>query len=304
VTETPSPAAPASRIGVWVLAARPKTLWAAVAPVAVGTAMAIDAGGFHAGAALVALLGALLIQIGTNYSNDYSDFLKGADTHERVGPLRVTQAGLVSPEAVRRAAALMFALAFGSGMYLVWRGGWPILVVGVLSIVSGILYTAGRKSIGYMGLGDVFVLIFFGPVAVGGTYYVQALNLPWPVIVAGLGPGLLAVAILLANNIRDVEQDRVAGKRTLVVRLGRRFGTGLYATCLIGAAVVPIALAALLGSHLPALAAALVLLGGIPLHRKLVHEPVAANLNPVLGATARLLILYSLLFSVGWILGD
>lgn len=292
-----------SRLGIWILAARPKTLWAAVSPVVVGTALAIEAGGFHAGAAIVALLGAVLIQIGTNFSNDYSDFVQGADTEERVGPLRVTQAGLVSPSAVRTAAIVVFGAAFASGMYLVWRGGWPILLVGVLSIISGILYTAGRNSLAYLGLGDLFVLIFFGPVAVGGTFYVQALSLPAFVVVAGLGPGFLAVAILLANNIRDVEQDRIAAKRTLVVRFGRNFGIGLYAACLAGAALVPVLLYLMGDWRMGVLAASVVPIMGWPQLRILMSEADARALNPVLGATARLLLIYSIVFSVGWVLG-
>ncbi|MFB3133801.1 MAG: 1,4-dihydroxy-2-naphthoate octaprenyltransferase, partial [Rhodothermales bacterium] len=166
-----------SPLAIWTAAARPKTLGAAVAPVLVGTAMAWEAGGFHAPAALCALLGALLIQIGTNFSNDYADFLKGADTGVRKGPLRVTQAGLVAPATMKRATVLVFALAFVVGLYLIWRGGWPILVIGVLSILSGVFYTVGRYSLADLGLADVFVLVFFGPVAVGGTYYVQALEI-------------------------------------------------------------------------------------------------------------------------------
>ena len=310
MTEVTSDAAPGlasrprSAFSIWLLAARPKTLWAAVAPVIVGTALAIGADGFHFGAAFVALLGALLIQIGTNFSNDYSDFVKGADTAERVGPLRVTQAGLVRPGAVRTAAAIVFGAAFLSGMYLVWRGGWPILLLGVLSIVSGILYTAGRHSLAYLGLGDLFVLVFFGPVAVGGTYYVQALDLPALVPLAGLGPGFLAVAILLANNIRDVDQDRAANKRTLVVRFGRRFGVGLYGACLAGASLVPLLLVLITHDNHAALAASAVPLFGWPLLRKLAARAEdARNLNPILGATARLLLVYSIVFSASWILG-
>lgn len=289
-----------SRLNVWLVAARPKTLWAAVAPVVIGTFMAVAAEAFHATSAFFALLGAMLIQIGTNFSNDYSDFVQGADTAERVGPTRVTQSGMASAEAVKRATVFVFVAAFLSGLYLVWRGGWPILAVGLASILSGILYTAGKNSLGYLGLGDVFVLIFFGPVAVGGTYYVQALALPAAVVVAGLGPGLLAVSILLANNIRDELQDRAAGKRTLVVRFGRPFGVRLYAGCLIGAAVVPLALVIWTEEHVAALAASFVPGFGIPLFRRLASEPDARLLNPVLGKSALTLIVYSLVFSIGW----
>ncbi|HET6569261.1 MAG TPA: 1,4-dihydroxy-2-naphthoate polyprenyltransferase [Rhodothermales bacterium] len=297
-----TPAQPRSRLKVWLLAARPKTLWAAVAPVVVGTALAVDDGVFHALSAFFALLGSVLIQVGTNFSNDYADFEKGADTGERKGPMRVTQAGLVTPEMMRRATSAVFALALLSGVYLIWRGGWPVVAIGVLSILSGILYTAGRYSLAYLGLGDLFVLIFFGPVAVAGTYYVQALFVQPFVLVAGLGPGLLSVAILLANNIRDVDEDRLADKRTLVVRFGRSFGVGLYGFCLGGAAVVALAVAFLSSQHPWAAVAALVPVLGIVNVKTLAREREAHVLNPVLGATGRLLFIYSFVFSVGWIL--
>ena len=193
--------------------------------------MAVEAGVFHALSGMLALLGAILIQIGTNFYNDYADFLKGADTSDRKGPMRATQAGLVKPESMKRATIAVFALAVASGLYLIWRGGLPVLMIGVFSILFGILYTAGRYSLAYLGIADLFVLVFFGPVAVGGTYYVQALAIESVVLVAGFAPGLLAVAILLVNNIRDIDEDRAAGKKTLIVRMGRRFGVVAY--CLL-----------------------------------------------------------------------
>ena len=287
---------------IWLLAARPKTLGAAIAPVLMGTAMAWAAGGFHALAAGCALLGAILIQIGTNFSNDYSDFLKGADTEDRKGPLRVTQAGLVTPEAMKRATVIVFALAVVVGGYLIWRGGWPILLIGVLSILSGLLYTVGRYSLAYLGLADLFVLVFFGPVAVGGTYYVQTLMINEVVIIAGLAAGLLSVAILLVNNIRDVDEDRAANKKTLVVRAGRSFGVGLYMVCVLVAVLIPAGLYLYTGQHPWAMAVVLILPLAWPIVRKLRHERNVRALNPLLGATGRLLLLYSLLFSIGWML--
>ena len=289
-----------SPLAIWTAAARPKTLGAAVAPVLVGTAMAWEAGGFHAPAALCALLGALLIQIGTNFSNDYADFLKGADTGVRKGPLRVTQAGLVAPATMKRATVLVFALAFAVGGYLIWRGGWPILVIGVLSILSGVLYTVGRYSLADLGLADLFVLVFFGPVAVGGTYYVQALEINAVVLLVGLSPGLLATAILLVNNIRDMEEDRQAGKKTLVVRLGKPFGIGLYGFCVVVAVLIPLWLFLVTGQHPWAIAVMLVVLFARPILHDLLTEPDPMALNPLLGATGRLLLIYSVLFSVGW----
>lgn len=280
--------------------ARPKTLWAAVAPVVIGTAMAVEAREFHGLAAFCALGGAVLIQVGTNYSNDYYDLSKGADTGERKGPIRATQMGLVTSGATLRAAAITFGLAMVCGLYLVWRGGWPVLLIGVLSIVSGVLYTAGRYSLAYLGLADAFVVVFFGPVAVGGTYYVQALEVSAPVIVAGFAPGLLSAAVLLVNNVRDIAEDRSAGKRTLVVRLGRTVGVRLHAVCIVGAALIPVALYVATGEHPWSLAALVVLPLAAPVVRGLarIHNPRA--LNPLLGATSRLLLVYAIAFSVGW----
>lgn len=294
--------APRSRVAIWTLAARPKTLWAAISPVLLGMALVIDAEAFHAPSALCALLAAVLIQIGTNYSNDYQDFVKGADTDTRKGPLRVTQAGLVTPDAVRRAAFIAFGLAFVIGLYLVWRGGWPILGVGLASILFGVMYTAGRYSLAYLGIADLFVLIFFGPVAVAGTYYVQALQLPAVVVWAGFGPGLLSTAILLVNNIRDVDEDRMAGKKTLVVRLGRGFGVALYGACLLLAGGTVALAVALTPGHLWALLALVILPAGLRIAKQLREEREAAKLNPLLGATSRLLLIYCVLFGIGWII--
>lgn len=291
-----------SPFSIWMMAARPKTLGAAVAPVLIGTAMAFEAGGVHVPSAALALLSAVLIQVGVNYHNDYADYLKGADTEDRVGPTRVTQAGLVAPEAMRRATIVVFALAVLAGGYLIWRGGWPILAIGALSIFSAVLYTAGPYSLADTGLADLFVLVFFGPVAVGGTYYVQALSINPVVLVAGLAPGLLSVGILLVNNIRDISEDQRAGKKTLPVRWGRPFGIGLYGACIAAAALVPIGCWAWTGAHPWAGVSAVIAPLAVPIVRKLATEDDPAALNPLLGATGRLLLLYSMLFSVGWVL--
>ncbi|MEM6326916.1 MAG: 1,4-dihydroxy-2-naphthoate polyprenyltransferase [Bacteroidota bacterium] len=286
---------------IWWDAARPKTLWAAVSPVILGVGLALEQGAFHALAAGCALAGAILIQIGTNFVNDSEDAIKGADTEARKGPVRAVASGYVSPSAMRAAAALTFALAVAAGGYLIWRGGWPILALGLVSIASGVAYTAGKYALAYTGLADLFVLVFFGPVAVGGTYYVQALELPGWVLVAGLGPGALATAILLANNVRDVYEDTEADKKTLVVRFGRAFGVRLYGAMVTLAVVVPAAMVVVSQSHLGALAASAVAsLVGRRLTRTLARTEDPAVLNPLLGKTALLLFGYCVVFALGW----
>lgn len=284
----------------WILAARPKTLWASVAPVAVGTAMAWGHGLFHAGAASAALLVALLIQVGTNYCNDYADFAKGTDRADRKGPLRATQAGLVTPRAMRVATVLVFAAAALVALYLVARGGWAMAVIGVLSIASGVLYTAGPRPLGYLGLGDIFTLVFFGPVAVGGTYYVQALQWAPASLVAGLGPGLLSVAILTVNNLRDLDGDAISGKRTLAVRFGRTFARWEYTACILGASCVPLVLVRYYGAPPNVMAAAMIVLAAISALKAVWTATEAAVLNSLLAYTALLLLLYAMLFAVGW----
>lgn len=296
-----NPTAP-SPLKIWTMAARPKTLGAAIAPVLLGTAMAYEVGALHLPSAALALLGAILIQVGVNYHNDYADFVKGTDTEDRVGPTRVTQAGYVEPSTMRRATGVVFGLAVLAGVYLIIRGGWPILVIGVLSIASAVLYTAGPYALADTGLADLFVLVFFGPVAVGGTYYVQALDITWPVLIAGLGPGLLSEGILLVNNIRDMEGDRQAGKRTVPVRLGRQAGVILYGTCIVGAALIPAVLYGITGAHPWALGAAIVLPLALSSIQTLAREQRPERLNPLLGATGRLLVVYSLVFAVGWVM--
>ena len=288
---------------VWIDAARLKTLPAAAAPVLVGTALAFADGVFHAGAAGCALLGALLIQVGTNYVNDAEDFARGADGADRLGPRRATAAGAVTVGQMRAAAGVAFALAVAAGGYLIARGGWPVLALGLVSIASGIAYTAGRYALAYTGLADLFVLVFFGPVAVGGTYFVQALDLPGWVPVAGLGPGALATAILIANNVRDVEQDRAADKRTLVVRFGRAFGVRLYGVCVSVAVVVPAALVLVSRDHPGALAAsAVAALLGRRLQGRLAGAEGGPEHNAILVQTGAVLALYAAAFALGWTL--
>jgi 1,4-dihydroxy-2-naphthoate octaprenyltransferase len=290
-----------SKFQIWALAARPKTLPAAVAPVLIGTAMAFGDFGFHLLSAIAAMIGALLIQIGTNFANDYYDFKKGSDTEERLGPLRATQAGLVTPEAMKRATIVVFTLALLVGVYLVFRGGWPIVIIGLASILFGVLYTGGPYPLGYNGLGEIFVLVFFGPVAVGGTYYVQTLDVSLPVILAGLAPGLFSVAILAVNNLRDLDNDRDAGKKTLAVRFGRNFALSEYNLTLLAACTIPLVLGFLFQGRPMAMLASFTIIPAVQAMRK-VGRVTGRDLNDCLAGTGRLLLVYSLLFAIGWIL--
>jgi len=244
----------------WILAFRPKTLPAALAPVAIGTAMAYGQGVHYLPMAFVALFAALTIQIGTNLANDYFDFVNGADTSERIGPVRVTQAGLIAPATVRAAMILMFVLSAVACLVLVGRAGWPILVIGILSILSGIFYTAGPRPLAYLGLGEVFAFIFFGPVAVAGTYYVQSLEFSWAAVAAGIAPGFFSVAILAVNNLRDRDTDRKANKMTLAVRFGRDFALNEYLFALIAAGLTPVLVYFMTGQQPYALGATAILI--------------------------------------------
>ena len=284
----------------WILAIRPKTLPASIAPVMIGAAMAYGDGDFHILSAIVCLLAALLIQIGTNLANDYFDFKKGADVN-RVGPIRVTQAGLIKPEAVFKATIIVFILALFACGYLVYQGGLTIAVIALAAIVSGILYTAGKKPLGYLGLGELFVFIFFGPVAVGGTYYIQTLDLNGAVVLGGFGPGFLSCAILAVNNLRDIEGDRKVGKMTLAVRFGKEFAMGEYLFCILAATISPFLIFLITKDHLGMLSASIVGFLAIGTVRIVMANSQADALNFALASTGRWLLLYSVLFSIGWI---
>ena len=285
-------------IRAWVLASRPATLTAAFVPVAVGTACAVAAGGFRPDTALAALAGAMLIQIGTNFANDVFDYEKGADTDERLGPTRAVASGLLSPRAVRLGMVAAFALATAAGAYLAAVAGWVVVAIGVASVLSGIAYTGGPYPLGYHGLGDVFVMVFFGFVAVCGTAFVQLGRVPESAWLASAAVGSIATAILVVNNLRDRVTDAASGKRTLAVRLGRRGTIAEYVALLAVAYAVPIVLAA---TELTS-AWALLPLASLPLAAALARSVAArdgAALNPVLGRTARLLLLHGVLFAVG-----
>lgn len=288
----------------WLLAARPATLPAAVVPVAVGTACAHALGGARPGPALAALLGSILIQIGTNFANDVFDYEKGADTETRLGPVRATQAGLLSPRQMRAGMILAFFLATLAGVYLTAVAGWPVIVFGVASVLSGIAYTGGPYPLGYHGLGDVFVMIFFGFVAVCGTAFVQLGHVPALAVWAAVPVGALATAILVVNNVRDREADALCGKRTLAVRFGRAAALGEYALLLAGAYAVPVIVAATGLASPYVLLPLLTLPVGIARMRALLGAGAADGPahNRLLMQTGQLLLVFGVLFAAGLVL--
>jgi 1,4-dihydroxy-2-naphthoate octaprenyltransferase len=289
--------------GAWLLAIRPRTLPAAVAPVVLGTALAGVAGVFSLFPALAALAGALLIQIATNLANDYFDFVKGTDTEDRIGPVRVVQAGLISPAAVWRATILVLGMAVVVGTYLVWVGGMPILVIGLLSLMFAVAYTGGPFPLAYHGLGDLFAFVFFGPVAVAGTVWVQGRIFEPEFVVAGAGVGALVTAILVVNNLRDRDTDLVAGKRTTAVRFGVPATRGFYAALLLGAALVPVVGVVAFGWSSWTLVSLLAFVRGWAPMRAVFTFEDPRELLPALGGTARLVTLWSGLLALGFLVG-
>ena len=285
-------------VRAWIMASRPRTLTAAIVPVVVGTAVAVRDGVFNPWVALAALFSAVMIQIGTNLANDLFDFKKGADTHTRLGPTRVTSAGLLTPREVEIGMWVVFGLAAASGLYVIYVGGWPMLVIGVASILAGVAYTAGPFPLGYNGLGDLAVFIFFGLVAVLGTYYAQARAVTLGAVLAAVPVGALATAILVVNNVRDADTDRAAGKRTLAVLLGRGAARAEYAVLLTLAYAAPLALWLLRGASVWALLPLLTLPVAVRLARVVITTEGPA-LNRALAGTAQLLALYGVLFALG-----
>jgi 1,4-dihydroxy-2-naphthoate octaprenyltransferase len=291
------------------MASRPATLPAAIAPVLAGTAAAswapITSGAafdFQPGAFVAAMIGAVLIQIATNFANDYADFGRGADSEQRLGPTRVTQAGLVSAGQIRFAIAVTFSAAAGVGIYLIVVAGWPVLVAGGAAILAGYFYTGGPWPYGYHGLGDVFVFVFFGLVAVIGSYFVQVERITWEAVAAALAVGLPVTAILVINNLRDVETDRASGKRTLAVIVGPHFARVEYALLLATAfALVPIFAAAELmpwTAMLAWMAAPLAVRLVVDVHSGL----AGGDLNVVLRQTGLVHLAFGALLAVGYLL--
>jgi 1,4-dihydroxy-2-naphthoate octaprenyltransferase len=298
---TPTPVTPPSKLQIWWMAARPRTLPTSVAPVLVGTALAAKTGHFAPGPAVAALVGALLLQITSNFANDYFDWKQGADTEARQGPTRVTASGLVTPAQIKAATGLAIALSLAVGAYLIAVGGWPIAALGLASVAAAVAYTGGPK-LGYLGLGELMVFVFFGLAATAGTYYVQALSVSPAAWWLSVPMGAWASAVLVVNNVRDAHTDATCGKRTLAVRFGLGFARALYVALIAAGFVVPAALAAThqigWGGLLPLLATPL----AVPLVRS-VYGQTGPALNATLGGTARLLLVGAALLGVGVLLG-
>ena len=298
----PAPDESPGRARAWLLASRPATLPAAAVPVLVGTAVArAEGAGFHGAVFAATLVCALLIQVGTNFANDYSDFHRGADTQERLGPPRVTQSGLLAPAAVRNGIVVAFALAVVLGAWLAWIGGWPIIAIGVASLGAGLAYTGGPWPFGYHGLGDLFVFLFFGVIAVMGSAYLQTAHWSWFAFVVSVPIGLLVTNILVVNNLRDVETDRAANKRTLAVRIGPPATRAQYA--LFAALSYLVVLGLALRPLRPALLLPwLTLPLGIALVRRVLGGTAGRELNPMLKRSGLLLLLFGVLLAVGLLL--
>ncbi len=288
-----------NRVQVWVYASRPKTLVIGISPVAIGATLAINQGIFSPLMFLFTLLTALAIQIGTNLANDYFDFIKGADTQERKGFMRVTQAGLVAPTRIKKAMIAAFAIACLSGSYLIWQGGLPIALLLAVSIALGVLYTGGPFPLAYLGLGELFAFLFFGPIAVLGTYFLQTGTLSQEALIMGMPPGAFAMAFLIVNNVRDIEEDRLANKKTIAVRFGRTFGTCQYFFSIF-LSLVPILL--FYTDHPFSLLTLLILLPAIPLLRMMASHQDPRLLNQLFAKTGKLQWLFTLLFCIGWML--
>ncbi len=290
------------RGGVWLLAARPKTLPASATPVLVGIALAFHDGVFHLLPALVTLVCALLLQIGSNFTNDYYDFVKGADNEDRIGPVRVTQSGLLSPSAVRRGIIVVFMAAFLTGLYLVWFSGPVILIVGVACIFFAVLYTAGPFPIAYVGLGEVFVFVFFGIVAVCGTFFIQTNTWTMTAFFASLPIAAISTAIIVVNNYRDIDTDKRAGKKTLAVRIGRTATRIEYAALVLGAYLAPLVLFFRDKFSYPIFLPLLTLPLAIRLVQTIRHTTDGPSLNRALAQTGQLLFLFGITYGIGMLL--
>ena len=285
----------------WLLAARLKTLPAAISPVMLGSALAFHDGSFHVFISVVTLIAALLIQIGANFANDVFDFQKGADKEDRLGPTRVTQAGLISPKKMKKAMWLIFALAICAGFYLAFIGGWPIVWIGLASIAAGIAYTGGPYPLGYHGWGDVFVFIFFGLIAVPGTYYLQIGIVNELSLWMGAFMGMLSTAILVVNNLRDADTDMLSGKKTLAVRFGKKFSKIQYSILIF----IPFLLPLYIWWNAENELSVLITIIALPIPFILISQIFSltgSDLNLILVQTARFLFIFTVLLSAGLVL--
>ncbi|PJF48246.1 MAG: 1,4-dihydroxy-2-naphthoate polyprenyltransferase [Chloroflexi bacterium] len=293
----------AARPNPWLLAARPRTLPASISPVIVGTALVLREGRFNPLIFVATLSAAILLQVGANYANDVFDYIHGAD-RTRHGPMRVTQSGLLTPRQMLLGTAVVFGLAALVGVYLALVGGWPILLIGALSIIFALAYTAGPFPLAYRGLGDLLAFLFFGVVAVMGTYFLQSGRFTPIAFIVSLPNALLATAIIVVNNLRDLDTDREAGKRTLAVHIGDRATRVEYTLMLVGAYLVPLALCVVgavgVWAWLLPWASAPI---AWTLARQLWRTPRSPALNPILARTARLNLIFSILLAVGWVVG-
>jgi 1,4-dihydroxy-2-naphthoate octaprenyltransferase len=288
-----------SPLRLWLVASRPRTLPAAVAPVLVGTALAGSEDTFRPLRFACALIASIFIQIGTNLANDYSDARRGADTDDRLGPVRVTAGGLMPPRHVLVGTYVAFGVAVAAGGYLIAVAGWELLLVGAASIAAGVLYTGGPRPYGYEGLGELFVFLFFGVVAVVGSYFVQTERLEWEAFALSVPVGLLASAILVVNNVRDADTDRRAGKKTLAVKLGRDRARKLFDAMVTVSYLVPIAIWAYGGLSAWVLLPLLTVPLAVPLEKTVSNRSDGPSLNEALAGTGRLLGVFSLLLGIG-----
>jgi len=286
---------------VWIQAARPWTLGVAISPILMGTTIAHTQGGIHWTAAISALLGGMLIQIGTNLANDYFDFKKGADTSDRTGPQRVTQAGLIAPETVRNGFIACFGLAFIIGIYLVYLGGWPIVIIGLIALLLGVIYTGGPFPLAYHGLAELPAFLFFGPIASATTTYVQTGSWSPESVVAGTSAGFFSMALLVINNLRDYQEDRKVGKHTLIALFGRRFGVYEYGLSILVATLTPLVFIIISAQH--ALVGLTAMTSFMALHaiRVTVNHKEPKELLAVLKMTAKLQAIFTFIFIITWL---
>lgn len=296
-----TPAKPMSKTKIWLLATRPRTLPAATAPVIVGSAIAFYENSFRLLPALAALVGALLLQIGANFANDVFDYQRGADTAARLGPTRVTLSGMLTPTEVKTGMWVAFVLATLIGVYLTWVSGWPVIAIGLLSILAAIFYTGGPFPYGYRGLGEAFVFLFFGLAAVIGTFYVQAVRISLSAVIGSVPVGLLVVAILAVNNLRDIATDRVAGKKTLAVHLGQQGARQEFMLLVLMAYLVPLLLTLSRIDSVWMLLPFLTLPMAIEL-AQFVNRTEGKPLNRALARTGQLTLFFSIAYSAGMIL--